>query len=119
AGKRIWRISNSKLHDETQKMLQSLAEYFPVGVIEVHLVCKNLSEPLVGSNGAIVDVKLAPDIDDLAVSCPDIHANIAGAFVDWLFSEPSASRIPIVTVTGTNGKTSTCRLIDAVFKQAG
>lgn len=43
--------------------------------------------------------------------------NVAGAVVDMLFKNEQASRVPILSVTGTNGKTTTTRLLAHIFRQ--
>ncbi|MEM7054221.1 MAG: Mur ligase family protein [Pseudomonadota bacterium] len=45
--------------------------------------------------------------------------NAAEALLDSVFAEPSAARIPVIAVTGTNGKITTTRMIAYIFRQAG
>jgi len=46
-------------------------------------------------------------------------AGVAEAFVGHLFPSGSQARVPIVTVTGTNGKTTTCRMTEAILRKSG
>jgi cyanophycin synthetase len=48
-----------------------------------------------------------------------IPRNVAGAVMDMLFPNEKPSRIPILSVTGTNGKTTTTRLLAHIYKQTG
>ena len=53
--------------------------------------------------------------------CPSrgIPRNVAGAVLDMLFPSGTPSRVPLIAITGTNGKTTTTRLIAHIFKQTG
>lgn len=116
---KVWEQFYKEVHPENLTIIAKIANYFPVGIMEIHIACQDLTFPIVRNNGAVVDVKLAPVLDDLASSYPKVLQSLAVAFVDWMYPDSEASRIPIVAVTGTNGKTSTCRMIDSVFRKAG
>ena len=80
------------------------------------------SRPLGETGGAVIDFDLAPDLGKTFAQCQDGEAwvrSAAARFVDWLFPEPDSARIPIVAITGTNGKTSTSRMAAAVLGRAG
>lgn len=116
---RSWVTTGNNIHQDNLDVIAKIARYFPVGILEIRLVSEDISRSIYEVNGAVVDVKLAPELDDLNSDHPELLKNIALAFVDWMFPDPAAARIPIIAVTGTNGKTSTCRMIDSAFRKAG
>jgi UDP-N-acetylmuramyl tripeptide synthase len=113
-----WVSESTQLHPDTLTVIAKIANYFPVGIMEIHLVAEDISRALTEQSGAVVDVRLAPALDDLAVDHPDLLKRTALAFVDWIYPDPAKARIPLIAVTGTNGKTSTCRMIDRAYRLA-
>lgn len=79
-------------------------------VAAVEVVTPDLSQPLAAVGGAVVGVLPNPDL--AAFPGP-----IADAVVTGLFPDPRAARIPVVGITGTNGKTTTTRLIAHLLAQ--
>ena len=67
----------------------------------------------------VVDVDCAPELDRLLPEGSAVFEQAAEAFVRWLFPKPLESRIPIIGITGTNGKTTTCRMTTRIMKRAG
>lgn len=117
-GDEFWRTVND-FHSSLETLATELAESLSVGLMSVTLVTPDIRLSLERSGGAVVDVELAPRLDRLfGHDDPRLH-RAAGAFVDWIFPEPEQSRIPLIAVTGTNGKTTTCRLLDSIFAAAG
>lgn len=113
-----WRTIDD-FHPSLETFALELARSLSVGLMSVTLVTPDIGVPLERSGGAVVDVELAPRLDELfGHDDPRLH-RAAGAFIDWIFPDPNQSRIPVIAVTGTNGKTTTCRLLDSIFAAAG
>jgi UDP-N-acetylmuramyl tripeptide synthase len=71
--------------------------------------------------GDVEDFDLAPRLDRCLES-PDHTAllgRIANLLLDWLFADSKDTRIPIIAITGTNGKTTTARMVREVLSCAG
>ncbi|QOC23324.1 hypothetical protein IC757_04025 [Wenzhouxiangella sp. AB-CW3] len=113
-----WR-SFGDLHDSTRQLAERLAESLDVGLLQISVITPDPARPLDQANGAIVDVELAPRLDRLLPSGHTLMKQAAEAFVDWLFPEPASARVPIIAVTGTNGKTTTTRLLSCIAAAAG
>jgi UDP-N-acetylmuramyl tripeptide synthase len=79
--------------------------------------------PLALADSKVVDFELAPDLDihlqTTDAQAQRLMASTADLVVDWLFHDRGQARIPIVAITGTNGKTTTTRLINHIFRSAG
>jgi UDP-N-acetylmuramyl tripeptide synthase len=91
--------------------------------VAIRVVSPDISRPQVPGDEGIVDFDLAFDLDQYLEGCPRPHPNwldsIADAIVDWLFPDKSAVRMPIIAVTGTNGKTTTTRMLAHIMSVAG
>ena len=74
---------------------------------------------LADAGGAIVDLDPAPQLDQLLPGEADLMTKAAEGFVRGLYPPGAPSRIPLVAVTGTNGKTTTSRMITRIMRTAG
>ncbi len=88
-----------------------------VGLAVVRLVGTGLDLPPAESGGAVIDLDLAPRLEDLFDADSPELAELAERFVDWLYPDPARARIPVFAVTGTNGKTTTARLLASILRQ--
>ncbi len=95
-------------------------EGFP---IVVTLLAADGSKPLAQSGGRVVDFELGPDLEPLTGRQPGLGPQLldrtVAALLEWLFPDRGNARIPIIAVTGTNGKTTTARMISQVMMAAG
>ena len=69
--------------------------------------------------GAIVEVNAAPGFRMHVAPSEGEPRDVAGKVMDMLFPPGSPTRIPVASITGTNGKTTTSRMLAHILKSAG
>ena len=98
---------------------QRVAETLDVGILVLTYITIDIYKPIEQTGGAFVDLDLAPRLDDFLDPDSSLMRAAAEGLVHWLFPRGDRARIPLVAVTGTNGKTTTSRMIHAILRHAG
>ncbi len=108
-----------EVHETNKKIIAQAARTIGLDVAGVDISTVDISKPITETGGAIIEVNAAPGIRMHHYPYQGTSRNVAKAIVDMLFPEGSTGRVPIVSVTGTNGKTTTSRMISHIIKQMG
>ncbi|MEC4815932.1 MAG: cyanophycin synthetase [Scytonema sp. PMC 1069.18] len=108
-----------EIHPENVWLAQRIVKIIGLDIAGIDIVTQDISRPLRDMDGVIVEVNAAPGFRMHVAPSQGIPRNVAGAVLDMLFPADKSSRIPILAVTGTNGKTTTTRLLAHIFKQTG
>lgn len=108
-----------EVHPENAFMFERIAKIVGLDVAGIDVIANNVSEPLRESGGGIIEVNAAPGFRMHLAPSEGIGKNVAEHVVDMLFPPGKPSRIPIFAITGTNGKTTTTRLIAHILKGSG
>ena len=103
--------------EENKELCVRAASALGLNICGIDICCKDISKPLKGQ-GAIIEMNSAPGIRMHHYPSEGKSRDVAKAIVDMMFKDGKAS-IPIISVTGTNGKTTTTRLIAHVLACAG
>lgn len=106
-----------EIHPENIWLAQRVAKIIGLDIAGIDIVTADISRPIREVDGVIVEVNAAPGFRMHVCPSQGIPRNVAGAVLDMLFPGDRPSRVPIVAITGTNGKTTTTRLIAHIFKQ--
>ncbi|GAB3813402.1 hypothetical protein GCM10028895_05400 [Pontibacter rugosus] len=85
----------------------------------IDVMTTDIAIPLNEARGAVLEVNAAPGFRMHISPTYGLPRNVAEPVIDMLFPHPKPARIPIVAVTGTNGKTTTTRLIAHMVKHKG
>ncbi len=106
-------------HPENAEIAEEAARMIGLDIAGIDFICPDITEPVRETGGAICEVNAAPGFRMHTHPTIGDPQFIAKPVVDMLFPPGAPSRIPIVAVTGTNGKTTTARMISHVFKGMG
>ena len=106
-------------HPENVEIAEEAARMIGLDIAGIDFICPDITEPVREAGGAICEVNAAPGFRMHTHPTIGEPQFIAKPVVDMLFPPGAPSRIPIVAVTGTNGKTTTARMISHIFKGMG
>ncbi len=107
------------VHPEVASRAIDAAAMVGLHVCGVDVVCENIMRPLEEQNGGIVEVNAAPGLRMHLNPSYGKGRNIGEAVIQQMFAPRDDARIPVVAVTGVNGKTTTTRLIAHVLAESG
>lgn len=107
------------IHPENVWLMERVAKVIGLDIAGIDVVTSDISKPLRETNGVIVEVNAAPGFRMHVSPSRGLSRNVAAPVLDMLFPPGTPSRVPIVAVTGTNGKTTTTRLIAHIYRQTG
>ena len=106
-------------HPDNVDIAEEAARVVGLDIAGIDFLCPDITQPVRETGGAICEVNAAPGFRMHTHPTVGEPQYVAKPVVDLLFPPGSASRIPIVAVTGTNGKTTTSRMIGHIFKGIG
>ncbi|BCN37509.1 cyanophycin synthetase [Alicycliphilus denitrificans] len=107
------------VHPEVAARAIEAAQTIGLHICGVDVICESILRPLEEQNGGIVEVNAAPGLRMHLAPSFGRPRNVGMPMVDALFPPGQDGRIPLVAVTGTNGKTTTTRLIAHLFTAHG
>ncbi|NTS43483.1 cyanophycin synthetase [Flavisolibacter sp. BT320] len=107
------------VHPQNRAIFERIARTIGLDVCGIDVMAPNLSAPLKETGGAVLEVNAAPGFRMHLEPTHGQPRNVAGPVVDMLFPKGQNGRIPIIAITGTNGKTTTTRLLAHMVKTAG
>ena len=106
-------------HPDNVEIAEEAARLIGLDVAGIDFICPDIAEPVREAGGAICEVNAAPGFRMHTHPTIGEPQFIAKPVVDLLFPPGAPSRVPIVAVTGTNGKTTTSRMLAHIMKGIG
>ncbi len=107
------------IHPDNIEIARQAAMVVGLDIAGIDFIVPDISKSIRQSGGAIVEVNAGPGFRMHTNPTEGHPRHVGRAVVDMLFPPGSKSRVPIVAVTGTNGKTTTVRMISHIMKTAG
>ncbi len=106
-----------EIHPENVWLAQRVVKIIGLDIAGLDIVTPDIGVPLREAGGVVVEVNAAPGFRMHLAPNEGIPRNVAEPVINMLFPPGTPCRIPILAVTGTNGKTTTTRLLAHIFNQ--
>jgi cyanophycin synthetase len=107
------------MHPENIFMAERISRIIGLDICGIDIMASNLTQSLKENGGVILEVNAAPGFRMHLAPSEGLPRNVAAPVIDMLYPLGKPSRIPIIAITGTNGKTTTTRLIAHIVKNNG
>ena len=108
-----------QVHPDNAEMAIRAAKAIGLDVVGIDFITPDITEGYRDVGGGICEVNAAPGFRMHVAPTEGKPRDVAGPVMEMLFPKGSSSRIPIAAITGTNGKTTTCRMLAHIHKMAG
>jgi cyanophycin synthetase len=106
-------------HPDNIEIAETAARVVGLDIAGIDFICPDITVPVRETGGGIVEVNAAPGFRMHTHPTEGEPQYVARPVIDLLFPPGTPARIPIVAVTGTNGKTTTVRMIAHILKLMG
>jgi cyanophycin synthetase len=107
------------VHPYNVFMAERIARIIGLDICGIDIMAPDLTSPIKDNGGAILEVNAAPGFRMHIAPTEGLPRNVAEPVIDMLFPPGTSARIPIIAITGTNGKTTTTRLTAHIVKTMG
>jgi len=108
------------VHPENVSMAERISKIIDLDICGIDVMSQDISKPLAQTNGAVLEVNAGPGFRMHLAPTLGKARNVAAPVVDKLFPQKDDNgKIPIIAITGTNGKTTTTRLLAHMAKMNG
>jgi cyanophycin synthetase len=108
-----------EVHPSNIAMCERIAKIIGLDICGIDIMATDLMNPVTQTGGCILEVNAAPGFRMHIDPSLGLPRNVAEPVVEMLFPKGHPGTIPIVAITGTNGKTTTTRLTAHIAKTAG
>jgi cyanophycin synthetase len=107
------------VHPSNIVMAERIARIIGLDICGIDIMAPDLRDPIAENGGAVLEVNAAPGFRMHLDPTSGLPRNVAEPVIDMLYPPGKSARIPIIAITGTNGKTTTTRLTAHIVKQMG
>lgn len=107
------------VHAANRRLVERTARLIGLDVAGIDVVAADIAKPIEEGTGAVIEVNAAPGIRMHHYPSAGKPRNVAAAIVESLFPGEEIGRIPVIAITGTNGKTTVTRMINHIWQMAG
>ncbi|NEZ59462.1 cyanophycin synthetase [Adonisia turfae] len=106
-----------EIHPETVWLAERVSRIIDLDIAGIDVITTDITKPLCEADGVIVEVNAAPGLRMHLAPSQGVARNVAAPILQMLFPPDTPTHVPVVAVTGTNGKTTTTRLIAHIARQ--
>ena len=107
------------VHPSNIFMAERIARLIDLDICGIDVITNDISQPIDETGGAVIEVNAGPGFRMHLAPTKGLPRNVATHVIDELFPGKDKGSIPIIAITGTNGKTTTTRLIAHIAKLSG
>ncbi|MFT5078861.1 MAG: cyanophycin synthetase, partial [Patiriisocius sp.] len=108
------------VHPANVSMAERISKIIDLDICGIDIMTTDISKPLSETGGAVLEVNAGPGFRMHLAPTTGLPRNVAAPVIDKLFpKQGDTGRIPITAITGTNGKTTTSRLVAHMAKMKG
>ncbi len=107
------------IHPDNREMAERTIKAIGLDIGGVDFLTKDITKSYREAGGGICEVNAGPGFRMHVAPSEGTPRDVAGPVIDMLFPAGQPSRIPIAAVTGTNGKTTTSRMLAHILKMSG
>lgn len=107
------------VHPQNVFISERISRIIGLDICGIDVMAQNLTQPLTENGGVVLEVNAAPGFRMHLAPSEGLPRNVAAPVIDMLYPPGKSARIPIIAVTGTNGKTTTTRLVAHIVKSNG
>jgi cyanophycin synthetase len=108
------------IHPANVSMAERISKIIDLDICGIDIMTTDISKPLSDTGGAVLEVNAGPGFRMHLAPTTGLPRNVAAPVIDKLFpTKGETGRIPIIATSGTNGKTTTTRLIAHIAKMKG
>lgn len=108
-----------QIHPDNRAIAEQAAAAIGLDLAGIDFLSPDISRSVRETGGGIVEVNAAPGFRMHLQPSEGTPRNVARPVIDMLFPDAAPSRIPIFAVTGTNGKSTTVRMVSRILCEAG
>ncbi len=107
------------VHPANVSMVERISKIIDLDICGIDIMTTDITKPLSETGGAVLEVNAGPGFRMHLAPTTGLPRNVAAPVIDKLFPRKKTGRIPIIAITGTNGKTTTTRLLAHIAKMNG
>jgi len=108
-----------QIHPENAALARRAAAILDLDIAGIDFITPDIAKPARLTGGGIIEVNAAPGLRMHLAPSEGQARDVARPIIEMLFPGRATGRVPVIAITGTNGKSTTARRVKHIFRQAG